>query len=59
VTLVASTVRQAIQTFVVPRAVPLPLNRLVYISMRRIFHGVVRLRGATDDAVRRNGIMAS
>src|SRR5579863_9276741 len=56
--LVASTVRQAIQTFVVPRAVPLVLNRLVYIMLRRIFHGVVRLRGATDDRIRRDGIMA-
>ena len=59
VALVASTARQAIQTFVVPRAVPLVLNRFVYISMRRIFHGVVRLRGATDDRIRQDGIMAS
>ena len=59
VALVVSTVRQAIQTFVVPRAVPLVLNRLVYTSIRRIFQGVVRLRGATDDRIRRHGIMAS
>jgi hypothetical protein len=58
IALVASTAWQAVQTFIVPRAVPIVLNRLVYVSLRQIFHGVVRLRGARDDRVRRDGIMA-
>jgi hypothetical protein len=49
VVVVAGALQQAFRTFVVARAVSVPLSRLVFISMRRIFHGVVRLRGATDD----------
>src|SRR5580698_10279334 len=57
--IVASTVLQAIRTFVFARAATIVLNRLVFILMRRIFHGVVRLRPATTDLVRRDAIMAS
>lgn len=57
--IVASTVKQAIRTFVVTRAATLVLNRLVFILTRRIFHGVVRLRRATTDRVRRDAIMAN
>ena len=56
--LVVWPIEQAIRTFVVARAIPLPMTRLIFVVMRRIFHGVVRLRGATDDRKRRDAIMA-
>ena len=56
--IVVSVGRQAIRTFVVPRAAYVWLSRLVFIWMRRLFHGVVRLRGARQDRERRDAIMA-
>jgi hypothetical protein len=58
VAIVVWTGQQAIRTFVVARAVRLVLNRAVFISMRRIFKVVVRLKGATADRKRRDAIMA-
>ena len=57
--LVVATIHQAVRTFVVPRAVYVPLSRLVFVTMRRVFNGVVRLRRVVFDRDRRDAIMAN
>jgi len=56
--IVTWAVEQAVRTFVVPRAIALPVTRRIFLAMRRIFHGIVRLSGATEDRKRRDAIMA-
>jgi len=51
-TLVVLTVQSALRAFVLPRAVHVPFVRLVFVSSRRLFHLILRIRGAHDHVTR-------